>query len=497
TLFSISREKQDGALLAFAMQGAIPNETEVWHQAVSQRDKDLINALLDKGVSIDAQDAEGQTALPRLVENEDSEMLHFFIENGADLDVAGPEGRSLLEIATRSGAPNVLRILVEAGLKPTAEPELLELAYQQQDVPAMQLLLNAGLDPDMAHSAGGRIFDKAIADVSVHSVRTLLDSGADVGDNLWAALLTGQDDLVAVMLMNGADPNETRADGVSPVEFALSQEKTHLLQPLLNAGADPNPMYDSKESWLARLIREGDIETATALVKAGASIGEGKATDGHTLLGWSIAHNAPELSLALIEAGVDVSAYERYPAKEAFASKFTHSTFRYSLYKHQRITALMMAAYRKQHDVAQALKDKGAKLTWTNKYQSAVSIGAWTQDVRMMQIAYGRDPDYQPRRIVVDITDQRLTLYENGKRTYSCTVSTGMGGLSGRYATKRGSFVITQKNKDHVSSIYGSEMPYFMRVSCSDFGLHVGNVSSRYASHGCIRLPWDSARKLY
>jgi lipoprotein-anchoring transpeptidase ErfK/SrfK len=40
-------------------------------------------------------------------------------------------------------------------------------------------------------------------------------------------------------------------------------------------------------------------------------------------------------------------------------------------------------------------------------------------------------------------------------------------------------------------------MPYFMRLSGSDIGLHEGVVPRGPASHGCIRLPAAAARNLY
>ena len=40
-------------------------------------------------------------------------------------------------------------------------------------------------------------------------------------------------------------------------------------------------------------------------------------------------------------------------------------------------------------------------------------------------------------------------------------------------------------------------MPYFMRLSCAAFGLHEGYVTGRPASHGCVRLPGEAARRLY
>ena len=36
-----------------------------------------------------------------------------------------------------------------------------------------------------------------------------------------------------------------------------------------------------------------------------------------------------------------------------------------------------------------------------------------------------------------------------------------------------------------------------MRLSCLDFGMHAGYVPNHPASHGCIRLPEDTARKFF
>jgi hypothetical protein len=57
--------------------------------------------------------------------------------------------------------------------------------------------------------------------------------------------------------------------------------------------------------------------------------------------------------------------------------------------------------------------------------------------------------------------------------------------------------VITDKDRYHVSTIYKVGMPYFMRLNCLDFGMHEGVVPNYPASHGCIRLPGDVARRFF
>lgn len=56
---------------------------------------------------------------------------------------------------------------------------------------------------------------------------------------------------------------------------------------------------------------------------------------------------------------------------------------------------------------------------------------------------------------------------------------------------------MTNKYKMWKSSLYHAKMPYFLRLSCGDFGLHAGNLPGYPASHGCIRLPADKAQELF
>jgi lipoprotein-anchoring transpeptidase ErfK/SrfK len=40
-------------------------------------------------------------------------------------------------------------------------------------------------------------------------------------------------------------------------------------------------------------------------------------------------------------------------------------------------------------------------------------------------------------------------------------------------------------------------MPYMQRLTTYGIALHAGQLPGYPASHGCIRLPWGFARKLY
>jgi lipoprotein-anchoring transpeptidase ErfK/SrfK len=105
----------------------------------------------------------------------------------------------------------------------------------------------------------------------------------------------------------------------------------------------------------------------------------------------------------------------------------------------------------------------------------------------------GKEPGETDRKIVIDLSRQRASLYVKGSVEYSTPVSTGKSG----YATPTGEYVVTNKHRHWTSTIYDASMPYFMRLNCGSFGLHEGYVPDYPASHGCIRVPGGTARKLF
>ena len=57
--------------------------------------------------------------------------------------------------------------------------------------------------------------------------------------------------------------------------------------------------------------------------------------------------------------------------------------------------------------------------------------------------------------------------------------------------------MVTDKYKDWKSTIYPAKMPFFLRLSCKDFGMHAGVLPGYPASHGCVRLPEQIAKLMY
>ncbi len=125
-------------------------------------------------------------------------------------------------------------------------------------------------------------------------------------------------------------------------------------------------------------------------------------------------------------------------------------------------------------------------------------------------------------RVHISISKQRAYLMVGDEIYIDSPISSGK--RSGM--TPTGTFRISQKDPDHRSSVYGefvdsrgrvvrsgvstkvdsapggtryrgAPMKWFMRLTDSGVGMHVGILPGFPASHGCIRLPADIAPLIY
>jgi hypothetical protein len=99
-----------------------------------------------------------------------------------------------------------------------------------------------------------------------------------------------------------------------------------------------------------------------------------------------------------------------------------------------------------------------------------------------------------PLLTLISLNQQRLFVYDANGFVTTSRVSTGMAG----YDTPKGIYSILEKNEVHASNIYeGASMPFMQRLLMTGIAMHAGVVPGYPASHGCIRLPHDFARKFF
>jgi ankyrin repeat protein len=213
------------------------------------------------------------------------------------------------------------------------------------------------------------------------------------------------------------------------------------------------------------------------------------------LLAYAIAGNDSSLFTTLLACGADPNTVMPSRCDKDFLAALPSKGFSSYVEADKGVTVLMLAAGLGREDYLRMLlgaKANRNQLTKRNK-MSALDIAAETGHWRSSQILLGGGPSPDQLRVEISLALQRVALFKNGVPVYRTQCSTGRQG----YSTKTGDFVITNKERNHRSTIYHVEMPYFMRLSCLDFGMHAGIVPNYPASHGCIRLPEDAARKFF
>lgn len=103
----------------------------------------------------------------------------------------------------------------------------------------------------------------------------------------------------------------------------------------------------------------------------------------------------------------------------------------------------------------------------------------------------------KPLYAVVDISKQRMYVYERGRLTKTWKVSTG----TSKHPTPKGSFPVTKMFWKYYSTNWGSriEMPYsvFFKGANAIHGTKSTHRLGSRASHGCIRLTNSNAYKFY
>jgi hypothetical protein len=127
---------------------------------------------------------------------------------------------------------------------------------------------------------------------------------------------------------------------------------------------------------------------------------------------------------------------------------------------------------------------------------AAPPADAAPRQARPEQTAEGAAPRAagEPIMAIVSIKSQKVTIYDADGWILRAPVSSGTKGRE----TPAGVFSVVEKDKDHRSSLYDDAwMPHMLRITWNGLALHGGPLPGYAASHGCVRMPFGFAEKLF
>jgi ankyrin repeat protein len=274
---------------------------------------DEVQKLLQSGVSANAVDAEGTSALMASTLFGDARTVGLLLQHGADPNQVGASGttalmwavpnlekvRLLLEHRANVNAKSqtgrtaflvaasyprtveVLRLLLDGGAdiqaKDQAGATALALAVRSADVDVVRFLVERGLDPNGLAPAALRA---SAARYDLPTIEYLISKGVRPTPDLLVTAATWQPAaLVTRWLQLGADVNANNAAQYArtPLLTAVTSEAagTDTVKLLIEKGADLSARTTEGESALDWAIYKGDRAKIELLEQHGATRGEG------------------------------------------------------------------------------------------------------------------------------------------------------------------------------------------------------------------------------
>jgi ankyrin repeat protein len=271
--------------------------------ASMQGDVATMQALLKSGADPDARGQFGTPALHWRVDADDLEGARLLLKSGADANAVTERGISPLSIAIGNGNAAMVELLLKSGanasqLEPSGETQLM-MAAEIGELAVVKLLLEHGAAVDTRESGSGQ-------------------------SALMFAARAGHADIAALLLARGADVNAVTHRGAPPPFIAPNSVPgfgfgVGILRGGVPADRGRREPAPGAMTPLHYAARQGHVDVARELVRAGAQVNAREANDITPLLMAISNHNVAAATF-LMASGGDVNAadwYGRTPLWEA------------------------------------------------------------------------------------------------------------------------------------------------------------------------------------
>jgi len=268
--------------------------TTALHRAVYRDDVRAVDRLIAMGANVRAANREGVTPLAMACLYGNLPIVERLLEAGADAKERGSNGETMLMLAARNGRVDLITRLVAAGVDVNAREELrgttaLMWAAEQRHPDAVKALLRAGADPGVASGPAGLPQNYMAPRVNVRAV----EEARQRRERAAAAGRTYDEQLAFERAQ------APRGQGQAP-QRPPDDDSDFIQAGLVGSGG-------GGLTALVFAAREGDVESARALLDGGARVNQ-TTEYGWTPLLTAVNNRNYALASLLIDRGADVNA---------------------------------------------------------------------------------------------------------------------------------------------------------------------------------------------
>jgi len=255
--------------------------------AMMNKDRVVLKALLDQKADVNAPQADGTTALHWAARWDDVESATLLLGAGANVQAANRVGATPLFLATLNGNAAMVEKLLKAGADANA-PVLshgetpLMMAARSGSADTVKVLLDQGAKVNAAETLRGTTAIMWAAEQGHSAVVELLaEHGADLHAQSKTLTPIGRRGLGFARENTPRRPNDPVIGGLTPLLFAVREGSLECVRLLAEKGADVNQTSVDGSSPLLVAVQNGFYGVAHYLLDHGANINLGNAK------GWS------------------------------------------------------------------------------------------------------------------------------------------------------------------------------------------------------------------
>jgi len=218
--------------------------------AISAGNMQMVNLLISNGYPLN--DTTISHAMQESVLSNQLDMLKFFLGKGIDINyVDGQKGKTLLETSCDSDNYDVAKYLLENGAKADGNGVSIPLfaAVKTGDVELVNLLISNKADPN------------ALAKFS---------DGSQSDPIILTAVQKGYFEVVKALVESGADINAKYGKDVNTILYEAAGTSSNILSYLISKGMDIDYANANGITPLMQAVSSGNIKNAEFLVNSGA-----------------------------------------------------------------------------------------------------------------------------------------------------------------------------------------------------------------------------------
>lgn len=239
-----------------------------------QQNTKIYDLLLAHGDNLKTNiSADGANALLLAVANDkDLTLTNYFISKGLDLNSTDAAGNNALSYAAKSGNMEVLKTLVQKGIKPNANAMLMAAqggggrrgGGSGANLAVYQYLESLNAKPTATSKSGENVLHYLVRKPNqTEIIKYFLDKGVDVNQTneegntvLMNAAAANRDTAVlAMLLLHAKKLNQANQNGATALAMAVRSNSSEMVSYLINKGASVN-VLDKKGNNLAYYLVE-------------------------------------------------------------------------------------------------------------------------------------------------------------------------------------------------------------------------------------------------